>query len=424
MALTQQQIDIVKSTVPILQEHGATITTTFYRNIITEHPQLKNLFSVRNQATGAQQSALARAVLAYATYIDDLPKLTGAVERIAQKHASLFVLPEHYPIVGQFLVGAFAEVLGDGLTEEVKAAWIAAYGVLADVFIGREGQLYKEAGEWNGWRKFVIKGRENENSTVVNFDLAPATEGESLQNYRPGQYISLQVPIPEAGFVQSRQYSLVEAPQKALASGHYRISVKKEDSTPETVTPEQLAAGSVSGSISNLLFKEYKVGDIVELSPPRGEFFIDPSDPAAATKPLVLISGGIGAAPLHSILDSVLDSPSASRPISWVHGARGSNTSCYAKHIREQAASHPNIVANISLETIAGGDVKGEAYDAEGQLNLDNLGREGLLHLENPEAEYYICGPEPWMVLVRGWLEGKGVSLARQHLELFKTGDV
>lgn len=424
MALTQQQIDIVKSTVPILKAHGETITTTFYRNVITTHPQLKNLFSVRNQATGAQQSALARSVLAYATYIDDLPKLTSAVERIAQKHASLFVQPEHYPIVGEFLVGAFAEVLGDALTEEVKAAWIAAYGVLADVFIGREAQLYKDAGAWTGWRKFVVKAKEPENSTVINFDLAPAEEGQSLQAYRPGQYVSLQVPIPGAGFVQSRQYSLVEAPQKASAAGYYRISVKKEDATPETVSPEELAAGSVSGSISILLFNDYKVGDIVELSPPRGEFFIDPSDPQAVSKPLVLISGGIGAAPLRSILDAVLDSPSAARPISWLHGARGSDTVCYAKHIRQQAATHSNLACKITLEIVNEQDAEGETYDFKGPLDLASLAREGLLHLENSEAQYYICGPESWMIEVRSWLQGKGVSLERQHLELFKTGDV
>lgn len=424
MALTQKQIDIVKSTVPILKEHGGTITSTFYHNVIVDHPQLKNLFSVRNQATGAQQSALATSVLAYATYIDDLPKLTGAVERIAQKHASLFVQPEHYPIVGEYLVGAFAEVLGDALTEEVKTAWIAAYGVLAGVFINREAQLYKDTGPWQGWRKFVIKGKEPENSTVTNFDLAPVEKGELLQTYRPGQYVSLQVPIPGAGFVQSRQYSLVQAPQKASEAGYYRISVKREDGTPENISPEQLAAGSVAGSISNLLFKEYQVGDIVELSPPRGEFFIDPSDPLAVSKPLVLVSAGVGAAPLLSILDSVLASPSGSRPISWLHGARSSDTACYTKTIQKQAAEHANLAHRVFLKTVTEHDVEGESYNVKGSLDLTALAREGLLYLDNPEAEYYVCGPEGWMVNVRSWLQEKGVSLDRQHLELFKTGSV
>jgi nitric oxide dioxygenase len=424
MALTQSQIDIVKSTVPILKEHGETITATFYRNVIAANPALKNYFSVRNQVNGAQPSALARSVLAYATYIDDLPRLKGAVERIAQKHASLFILPEHYPIVGEYLVAAFGEVLGDGLTEEIKEAWVAAYGVLADVFINREGQLYKEAGAWNGWRKFVIKAKVAENSSVTNFDLAPATEGEKIQTYLPGQYISLQVPIPGAGFVQSRQYSLVKAPQQALKDGSYRISVKREESAPDHITPAQIAAGSVSGSISSLLFQEYNVGDIVELSPPRGEFYVDPSDSAAASKPLVLISGGIGAAPLLSILDAVLDSPTKSRPISWVHGARSSGTSCYTKYIRWRATKHANLAPYVFLQSVTDGDVEGTTYDVNGVLDLTTAAREGYLHLEIPDAEYYICGPEGWMVTVRSWLLGKGVSLDRQHLELFKTGDI
>ncbi|TDZ24677.1 Flavohemoprotein [Colletotrichum orbiculare MAFF 240422] len=89
MGLTQEQIDIVKSTAPVLKVHGETITTLFYKDMMDTHPELKNVFSLRNQASGEQPRALANSVLAYATYIDDLPRLRAAVERIAHKHASL-----------------------------------------------------------------------------------------------------------------------------------------------------------------------------------------------------------------------------------------------------------------------------------------------------------------------------------------------
>ncbi|KAG8415860.1 hypothetical protein J3459_014020 [Metarhizium acridum] len=148
MALTAQQIATVKSTAPVVKQYGKTITTTFYKNMLSAHPELKNYFSLKNQQSGAQSAALANAVFAYASYIDDLPKLSGAVERIAQKHASLFIKPDQYPIVGKYLVGAFAEVLGNALTPEVAEAWVAAYGQLADIFIQREKQLYSDAGEW------------------------------------------------------------------------------------------------------------------------------------------------------------------------------------------------------------------------------------------------------------------------------------
>ncbi|KAF7549549.1 hypothetical protein G7046_g8313 [Stylonectria norvegica] len=395
MSLSQAQIAIVKSTVPILKEHGKTITTTFYRNMLAAHPELKNYFSLRNQQTGAQQQALANSVLAYAQYIDDLPKITHAVERIAQKHVSLFIKAEHYPIVGQYLIGAIGEVLGPALTTDIKDAWVLAYGQLADVFIQREKTLYQEAGEWQSWRQFKIISKEQENEGVVNFTLEP-TDGKALPKFLPGQYVSLQIPVPEIeGLVQSRQFSLSESPENSTT--HYRVSVKREQ-TIENAPIEELAAGKVPGLVSNMLHNSYNVGNFVELSPPHGEFYVDPSNTAALNKPLVLLSAGVGAAPLLSIHDAVLASKTASRPITWIHGARHSGTSCYAKHVRETAAQRDNVTARIFLEDVRDGDQQGDAYDFTGQVNLEKLAEEKLLHLENSNTEYYVCGPEEWMV--------------------------
>ncbi|EMT62580.1 hypothetical protein ACKRZS_012773 [Fusarium odoratissimum] len=415
MALTAAQVAIVKSTAPILKEHGKTITTTFYRNMLGAHPELKNYFSLRNQQTGAQQAALANSVLAYATYIDDLGKLSHAVERIAHKHVSLFIKPEHYPIVGTHLIGAIGEVLGSALTTEIKDAWVAAYGQLADIFIQREGQMYEAAGDWNSWRKFKIVKKEAENDSVTSFYLEP-TDGKPLPKFLPGQYVSVQIPIPELdGLLQSRQFSLSEAP----GTNHYRISVKLQGPTEEPAV-EDLAAGKIAGLLSTRLHNRYNVGDELELSPPAGEFSLDPADTSAAKKPLVLLSAGVGATPLVSILDSVLQSPTASRPITWIHGARYSGSTCFVPHVLDSAKKHENITAKIFLEDVKEGD----QYDFKGEIDLAKLQKEQLLQLDNADAEYYICGPEDWMVNVRAFLEENGVPRERQHLELFKTGDI
>jgi len=120
--LTPSQIAIVKATVPVLKEHGVTITTLFYKNLLEAHPELRNVFNEANQVDGAQPRALAAAVWAYAAYVDELGKLSAAVARIAYKHASLNVQPEHYPIVGKFLLGAVAEVLGAACTPDIVDA--------------------------------------------------------------------------------------------------------------------------------------------------------------------------------------------------------------------------------------------------------------------------------------------------------------
>lgn len=121
-SLTPTQIATVKATAPALKEHGETITSLFYKNLLDANPGLRNVFNEANQVGGAQPRALAGAVFAYATYVDDLAKLGAAVERIAHKHASLNVQPEHYPIVGKFLLEAVATVLGDACTPEIVDA--------------------------------------------------------------------------------------------------------------------------------------------------------------------------------------------------------------------------------------------------------------------------------------------------------------
>jgi len=85
---------------------------------------------------------LAAAICAYAANIDNLSALGEAVERIARKHVSTMVKPEHYPIVGENLIASIREVLGEGATDEVLQAWTEAYEFLANILIEREKQIY------------------------------------------------------------------------------------------------------------------------------------------------------------------------------------------------------------------------------------------------------------------------------------------
>ncbi|MEO9148082.1 MAG: globin domain-containing protein, partial [Burkholderiaceae bacterium] len=121
--MNPQTVAIVKSTVPALKEHGEAITSHFYRIMFEGHPQVKAFFNEAHQAAGTQARALAGAVIAYGAHIDRLEEISGALPRIIQKHAALGVLPEHYPIVGTYLLRAVKDVLGDVATDEVIAAW-------------------------------------------------------------------------------------------------------------------------------------------------------------------------------------------------------------------------------------------------------------------------------------------------------------
>ena len=140
--LDQKTIEIVKSTVPALKEHGLTITKTFYKNMFEKNPEVKVLFNMENQKSEKQPKALAMTVLAAAQNIDNLETLMPAVQKIAEVHCDCLVKEEHYPIVGKHLLGAIKEVLGENATDEILDAWKKAYGVIAQIFIDVEKQVY------------------------------------------------------------------------------------------------------------------------------------------------------------------------------------------------------------------------------------------------------------------------------------------
>lgn len=140
--LNQKTIEIIKSTVPVLKTHGLDITTTFYKNMFQQNPEVAPLFDMSKQENGEQPKALAMAVLAAAQNIDDLEKIMPVVQKIGEKHCACKVKPEHYPIVGKHLLQAIKEVLGEQATDEVLQAWGETYEVLAQVFIDTEKNIY------------------------------------------------------------------------------------------------------------------------------------------------------------------------------------------------------------------------------------------------------------------------------------------
>ncbi|MBP3929867.1 MAG: bacitracin resistance protein BacA [Peptostreptococcaceae bacterium] len=140
--LSKNTIEIVKSTVPVLKEHGVEITTTFYKNMFANHEEIKGMFNMAKQESGEQPKALAMTILAAAQNIDNLEALLPAVKNIAGAHVNSKVKAEHYPIIGKNLLEAIKEVLGDAATEEVINAWGEAYEVIAKVFIDIEKEMY------------------------------------------------------------------------------------------------------------------------------------------------------------------------------------------------------------------------------------------------------------------------------------------
>jgi hemoglobin-like flavoprotein len=139
--LSPETLAIVKSTAPALQEHGLAITTRMYERLFVD-PEMKALFDQAAFTSGEQPKRLAGAILAFARNVDNLPALSGAVERICARHVETHIKPEHYPAVANALLPAIKDVLGDAVDDTVLGAWGQAYWFLADILKQREAQLY------------------------------------------------------------------------------------------------------------------------------------------------------------------------------------------------------------------------------------------------------------------------------------------
>jgi nitric oxide dioxygenase len=396
---------LVKGTVPVLREHGVALTSHFYARMFEHNPEMRQVFNQGHQRAGQQQQALAMAVLAYAEEIDDPSVLLPVLTMIANKHISLGVRAEHYAIVGKHLLASIREVLGAAASEELIDAWAAAYGALAAALIGLENQGYQEMvqqpGGWTGWRGFRVAQRVVESDEITSFHLTPA-DGGGVPAYRPGQYISLRILVPELGYMQPRQYSLSAAP----GASYLRISVKREAGS----------AGKVAGMVSNLLHDQYHEGAVLDLASPAGDFFLNET----RSTPVVLISGGVGITPMLAMLEQLLASGSA-RQVRFVHACRHGAVHAFKQHVAALAARHPTVRSLVYYETPRSTDCCGQDYHHAGRLDLAALDARdaGLLPLD---ADYYLCGPGPFMAAQQAGLEELGVPPALIHLELFGTG--
>ncbi|WP_416145397.1 NO-inducible flavohemoprotein [Planococcus koreensis] len=383
--LSAETKSIIKATVPVLEEHGTAITTVFYKNMFEAHPELLNIFNHANQAKGRQQAALANTVYAAAVHIDNLEAILPAVVQIANKHVSLGIKPEHYPIVGEYLLKAIKEVLGDAATDDIINAWAEAYGVIADAFIGVEKDMYEKVeSQENGWKffkDFIVARKEKESGNITSFYLKPA-EGSNVPAYQPGQYISVRMSIPGEKYTMIRQYSLSQASKE----DEFRISVKRE------------ADNDPNGRVSVYLHEEVNVGDRLEVSAPAGEFVLD----TEKKSPVAFVSGGVGITPMMSMFETVA-TMTPERPTAFLHAARNESFHAFGQDIRKYTES----MDNATYKTLYSDEPSGY------------ITRELLAEYVDVSGEVYVCGPVPFMEAMIQELRALGMNEDQIHFEFF-----
>ncbi|AZI41815.1 NO-inducible flavohemoprotein [Deinococcus psychrotolerans] len=400
--LTPSQTAIIKATVPALELKGEEITRHFYSALFAAHPELLNVFNPANQATGRQARSLAASVLAYAAHIENPAVLGPMLSRITNKHVSLDVLPEQYPVVGHYLLEAIATVLGDAATPAILDAWAAAYGQLADLMMGAEQQIYDadaaQVGGWRGFKVFRVIQKAVESQNVTSLILEPA-DGQPLPPYRAGQYLSVKAQVPGFPTQQIRQYSLSDASNQTS----YRISVKRE------FAPSEAAWDAPEGLISNYLHDQIEVGAEVLVHLPAGDFYLQDTQ-----LPVVLLSGGVGITPMLSMLNTLIATGSK-RPVVFVHAALSQDFHAFRAHVNELAAQHPQVRKVIYYTDVTDRDRPGEHHDLAGLISLKTL----RPYLPEGQAEYYYCGPEGFVSAAEGMLDQLGIPAQQRFTETF-----
>jgi len=327
------------------------IEDDFYPRLFKNNPETKAFFNPANQFQDPphQRMALANAIVAVATNINDLAPLTDAVELIANKHAGLSVQKPHYGIVHKNLMESIAHVLGDIVTPEIGEGWSEAVLAVAGILSNREAELYTMAAErsggWTGIKDFRIESIREVSTDCREFTFVKADGDESPIEFTAGMFLTMH--LKQDGMTP-RHYSITNVPGKK----YLQCCVKKLD------------RGAVSGALHSM-----SVGDVVGLAPPFGTFGYK-----SGTGMAVLISAGIGATPMKSMLEA---SPDRVQMI---------------VHVDKSEAAHPFRTEMMN----AGKETHFHYTSQKGRPDFSELVSSVLKpHLET--CDFFLCGPPAFL---------------------------
>ena len=443
-----EQLFIRQTTMPVSLEHRAALTATlplmaihiqeiavsFYHTLFLEYPSFKNMFN-HSALVRLQPDAIAAAIYSYITNMDDVTRIESVLEKVSHKHASLGVKTEHFDIYRDGLLRAFRRVLGaDIFTPDVSSAYSAAYDNLAGILCRRQQTIIAEqqvkSHGWEGWRDMRIVKRVEECDDVCSLYLKPQ-DGGNLPLFLPGQYISLRVSIPDTDTFQTRQFSLIDPPSHHGGQDTtYRVAIQKF----QNCQPEHHVF------IGTTIYETCHKDDAISVSQPTGNFHLDVEDIDELT-PIVLISAGAGMTSLMSISQSLIQQSTSihetlsnhvsgttqQRSITWIHSARNSKHNPFVSQLLSIPETHNNLQTLIYHTQPLESEKLGNDYDVQGRMNLldfDNNQRQRLLHVDNSQTLYYVCGSDRFMLKVSEGLDQMGIDFARQKLERIDVGSV
>jgi len=243
-----------------------------------------------------------------------------------------------------------------------------------------------------GFRSLRVSRIDRESSSVFSLTLVP-TDALPLAAALPGQFVVLRLrPKPdEPPLLRSYSLSRLSSPDA------YRVSVKEE----------------INGAASSYLRSQVRIGDVLDVSTPRGNFTLRPGN-----GPVVLLSAGIGATPVLAMLHALASEGSA-RVVWWLFGARSGTEHPFARESRDLLRALPHARSYVQHSRPRPEERIGIDFDASGHLTVSVLERLGV----PLDADFYICGPTAFLRDITNGLAAVGVTADRIHREVFGPGE-
>ncbi|MDH2400329.1 MOSC and FAD-binding oxidoreductase domain-containing protein [Bradyrhizobium sp. SSUT18] len=240
---------------------------------------------------------------------------------------------------------------------------------------------------WRGFRPFHVTRKIAESGNVTSLILEPI-DGHPVAAALPGQFVVVRLE-PSAAQAMTRSYSLSGGPDAAS----YRISIKRE----------------AHGAASHYIADELLAGAPVQLGAPRGSFTLRQD-----ARPVVLLSGGIGATPVLAMLHA-LAAEETTRDVWWLHGTRNGREHAFAAEARGLLARLAHHHSHVCYSAPDPGDRPEADFDTAGHLDVRLL---QMLNVPR-DADFYLCGPAAFMSDLTAGLANLGVSPDQIHTELF-----
>lgn len=280
---------------------------------------------------------------------------------------------------------------------------------LAQARVALEEERRRMRGRWDGLRKFRVVRREpaNASGTVCSFYLEPH-DGRPIPSFRPGQFLTFQLQVPDQPRPVIRCYSISCGPLPELA--HYRISVRRVD----------------KGLVSRFLHDAVQPGWILDVRAPSGDFHADLSQ----DHPMVMLAGGVGITPLLSMLEAVVHQQ-PQRRVWFFHGAMSSQDVIAHQELVELTSRGEHVLTWYCLSHPSEADKLVAARQnpaARLRVVTRMITVDWLKEVLPPEAataaHFYMCGPPPMMDAMMRGLEAWGITPDRIHSEAFGPASV